>query len=428
MATSGKKTPASGKAASAKKRGADVIRLPVQPSGNARKDAIDKLVADAEKLYGPGCVQRAERTYASYTLRRPTGILSVDMAMAGGWPAAAPSVLVGPDGAGKDYLLWRTAAEAQRIYGKDFTMACYFTEFKPDKLYMRNYCGFQIALSETELEDLDRARHQMGQPGLTPEDLDHYRTQIGNFVAIYGLSADHGFDEVFKCVDSNLFQIVAVNSVGSMQTEAKEKTDSFEEFAQQRNEAMLLSKAMPKFSMYLNRRDQFDGPNETTLLLVNQVRSADGAKKGMPGRPVQDKDTYKTASNAWALKHHKAIELFLHNGARILDLEVKPPMVLGRKKQWELTKGKLGTHEGIKGEFDYFFGEGADIAGDILSVAVLSGVIDLSGSYYAFDDGGFKMGVRGAPKAADMLRTNGDFADYIRKCCYQAQGLSCRHR
>ena len=99
------------------------------PTAKDRAKAIDSIVNAAARKYGGGRVELSENTNSSYLLRRPTGILSLDLAMAGGWPAAAPNVLVGPDGVGKDYLLWRTMAEAQRTYGEDFCAAVYFTEF-----------------------------------------------------------------------------------------------------------------------------------------------------------------------------------------------------------------------------------------------------------------------------------------------------------
>jgi hypothetical protein len=394
---------------------------------NERRLAADKIIAEAAKKYGNGYVERSEKMNSSYLLRRPTGIVSIDIAMAGGWPAAAPSVLVGPDGAGKDYLLWRTAAETQKLYGEEFCMACYFTEFKPDKLFMKDMCGFQIAFTEDEIEELDMARRKMGKPTLTSHDQDHYRHQVGTFIPILGLSADHGFDEVFKFLDANICQIVAVNSIGSMQTEAKENTDSFEEFPQQRNEASLLSKVMPKFSMYLNRSDN-DKPNETSLILVNQVRSKDAAQRPMKGRVPQEKDGYKTASNAWALKHHKAIELFVHNGPRIYDEEAKPPLPLGRKKQWELTKGKLGTHEGIKGEFDFFFGEGADILGDLVTTSLKLDIVQANGSWMTYDADGFKFKTQGAARVLELLRKQPELVAHLRERCFQEAGFLCRHR
>jgi hypothetical protein len=213
-----------------------------------------------------------------------------------------------------------------------------------------------------------------------------------------------------------------------MQTEAKEQADSYEEFPQQRNEAMLLSKALPQFAMYMNQPDELGRPNETSLILVNQVRSKDAATRVMKGRVPQEKDGYKSAANSWALKHGKAIELFLHNGSKIYDETSKPPQVLGRKKQWEITKGKLGTHEGIKGEFDYFFGFGADILGDLVSTASSLGILEINGAWVSYDQDGFKLKTQGAARVIDALRSRPDFAEHLRLRCYQEANTLCRHR
>jgi hypothetical protein len=424
--TKGKKPAGSAKAAD-----------PETPGGLSKAQRLDRVLADAEKRYGPGRVQRASETAGSYLLRRPTGILSLDLGLAGGFPAAAPSVIVGPDGAGKDYLLWLTAAECQRLYGDDFCCAIYFTEFKPDKQYMKDFCGFQVAFSEQEIEELNLIRITKGQPELTEDEIDHYRHQIGNVTFIYGVTAEEGFDTIFDLLQENICQFIAVNSLGYLQTEAKEKTEGFEEFAQRSSEATLLSKVMPQFSMYLNRGGPGGEPNETSLLLLNQVRANDAPVRAMPGRPPQEKDKYKAAVSAWALKHGKAIELFIHNGRRIYDEagaagssfgSEKEKLVLGRFKQWELTKGKLGTHEGIKGELKYFYGEGVDKVGDLITVALRYGVLSQKGSWYVYDEGvEYDFKVNSLARAYEHLRGAPEAVEHLKARCYQEAGIPFRH-
>jgi hypothetical protein len=400
---------------------------PVVLNAKDRKSRIDSVIAAADKKHGPGAVARAKDVNASYLLRRPTGIISVDIAMAGGWPASAPSVLVGPEGAGKDYLLWRTAAESQRLYGDDFCMATYFTEFKPDKRYMKEQCGFHIAFTEDEIEELDKARVEAGFNSLTAAELDYYRHEIGQFIPIMGISADKGFDEIFNILDANVCQIVAVNSIGFLQTEAKEDTESFEDFAQRSSEASLMSKVMPKLAMYMNRGCSIDGaPNETSLILVNQVRSQDQQKRPMKGMPVQDKDKYKPALASHALKHGKAIELMVHNGSNIWDGD--KAYILGRKKSWEILKGKLGTHEGIRGEFNHFYDFGADVIGDLVDTAAKYGVVTVAGSWYSMDENGFKFKTQGAAPLMSLVRKEEDLAEYLRLRCYQEAKIIYRHK
>jgi hypothetical protein len=387
-----------------------------------RKLMIDQLIEDGERIHGPGKVQRAQDANASYLLRRPTGITSLDIALAGGFPAAAPSVIVGPDGAGKDYMLWLTAAEAQRRYGEDFSMAVYFTEFKPDKHFMKAVCGLQIAYSEEEITELNTARIAAGHEELSNDELDYLRHQVGEIVTIYGVSADKGFDRIFACLESGVFQLIAVNSIGFLQTEAKEDKDSFEEHAQRSSEASLLSRALPKMAMTLNAGTEF-GPNESSLILVNQVRSTEHKKPVMKGRMPQAKDEYKTASNSWALKHGKAIELFIHLGGVIYDESTKE--VLGRLRTWEITKGKLGTHEGIKGQFNFFHDGGVDLEGDLLAVCQKFGIITGSG-WYSFDEvDKFKFKLQGS-RVIQRLREDRELFDYLRIRCMQEANVICR--
>ena len=148
----------------------------------------------------------------------------------------------------------------------------------------------------------------------------------------------------------------------------------------------------------------------------------------MKGRVPQEKDGYKTAANAWALKHGKALELFVHNGPKIYDEEAKPPYPLGRKKSWEITKGKLGTHEGIRGEFDYLYGFGADIYGDLVNTAIKLGVIQLSGSWVSYDSEGFRFKTQGAARVLELMRKETELAEHLKTRCFQAAETLCRHR
>lgn len=405
------------------KREPDPVRVPQTTDRRARLEAVISQINNQMKHK---VVRLANETSSSYLLRRPTGITSLDIALVGGIPASAPIVIVGPDSAGKDYLLWRICAETQRIYGEDFAMAVYLTEFRPDKRYMRDYCGLKIAMSDAELDEIDLARSQQGLDPLSEEDRNRYQEQVGKIFLIYGVTAEEGFDAVIDLVSSNGCQIVAVNSIGFLQTEAKEDTESFKDFAQRSNEAILLSKFLPKLMMTLNRDLPGDERNETSLILINQVRSKDNVRP-IPGRPVMDKDKYRPAVEAHALKHGKALELMVHNGKKIYDEESQ--IVLGREKQWEFLKGKLGFHEGVRGNFKYFFDTGADIVGDLIDVCKQLGIFQVSGSWVEYSkDGDTVFRCQGDGKIRAYFRDNPEVIDELRDACFRKSGIVYRHR
>ncbi len=384
------------------------------------QDVINRINAEAKS----NVIRLAKDEDCSYILRRPTGITSLDIALAGGFPASAPSVIVGPDGAGKDYVLWRSCAEVQKTYGKDFNMVAFLTEFKLDKRFMREICGLKIAFTDEEIDELNEARTRIGMDPLTKEEKKEYTSQVGEIGVILGVTAEEGFDAILDVIESNTCQMVIVNSIGFLQTEAKEAVDSFKDFAQQRNEAMLLSKVMPALSMRLNKSSQ-DDKNETAIILVNQVRSKDNAVQ-IRGRPTMERDTYKAGSAAWALKHGKAIELMIHKGKK--HIEVDTNAVLGREVPWELTKGKLGTHDGLKGSFDFFFDGGADVVGDLYNTAVSLGLLRVGGAWVSYEHPEYGFKAQGKSGARRKIIEDAEFYAHLRDECFKAAGVIYRHR
>lgn len=390
------------------------------PGKRSLQDVVSAINAEAKSQV----IGMADDETYGYLLRRPTGLTSLDLKLAGGWPESSPNVLVGPDGVGKDYLLWRTCAEVQRNYGEEARILIYFTEFLPDKEFMR-WAGFLVAYTDEELDEIDVGLQLNGKPPLTAERRTELQTQIGEVSIIIGEVAEVAFDAIQKVLESGVCQIIAVNSIGCLQTAAKEQTDSFEEFAQQRNEASLLSKVMPKFALIQNRRLADGTRNETTMIYVNQVRSKDAART-MPGRPAQAKDTYKAGSNSHALKHGKAIELFLHKGSDHWDDKTKT--YLGREIRWETSKGKLGVHDGIKGSYNFFFNGGIDIVGDLVATALSLEILERNGSWITYEHPTLGFNVQGEAAATKKVAASTEMFDTIRNDCFRASKIVCRFK
>lgn len=416
-----KKGPAKAPTKGAAKK--ESTALATRPSAISVMEKINAKYAKESPGRGP-VVSLASAANCSYALRRPTGILSLDLKLAGGFPASAPSVIFGAEGVGKDYLLWRTCGETQQIYGEDFCMAVYLTEFKPDKGQMR-MAGLRVAYSDEEIAEVEGIRAGRGDPPLTEEELAHMRDQVGTILIIAGVTAEDGFDALCDFLESNTCQIIAVNSVGFLQTEAKEATDSFSEFAQQRNEAMLLTKAFPKFAMLMNRLGTL---NETAILLINQVRAKDGPPpRKRPGMPVTDKDKYKAAAQSNAMRHGLAIEVALWRGGMIWDDVEKKPV--GKHVTWELSKGKLGTHDGPRGEYDYYYEGGIDIFEDAINVALGMEVITEPKTgwfHFKHEEHGFE--IYGRPKVRKLLRDTRAVFEAVRVVCLQTAGVNFRYR
>lgn len=395
----------------------------------SKKDRISHLIESVNSDFKAPVIRRASETATDYLLRRPTGILSLDIGLAGGWPAGAMSLITGPDGAGKDFLLNLSMAQQQQIHGDDFAALVYSTEFKFDKQFARDMAGLKVAMTDEEIDALNQSREEQGLPHLTDEEVWHYQEKEGELLIVDGVIADDGLDICLDTVASNEFQIVAINSLGVFQTAAKEEAvekEGLSKHAIQSNEAQLLSRFMPALFMCLNRLDDLGRRNRTTVLATNQVRANRDAGRPPPGRKVSAKSKYKSGSGSRALAHGKAFELMLHKGPPHVDKHTKPPMILGREVQWETLKAKLGTHEGKRGTYDYWFDSGADVLEDLIHTGVLYEVIDQAGSWYTYTTpSGETVKSQGTRDLRVFFDDNPDQVNAVRKACFRAAGVNC---
>lgn len=396
-------------------------------STTSRRTSLDQLIASVNKAAGADVIRRASDATTSHTLRRPTGIPCLDIALAGGFPGGALCVVTGPDGAGKDYIINCAIRELQRIYGEETRVAIFSTEFPYDKVFAKDICGVAVGFTDEEIAEIEHARQNQGLDPLTAEEHAHYKREIGEILLIQGVIADHGLNVVLKCLETGAFQLIAINSLGVFETAAKEDVEDLQEHAIQSNEAQLLSRFIPKMFMLLNRPLKDGTRNETSLLAANQVRANRDMPRMKPGMPIPASMRYQPASGSKALAHGKAIDVMLHKGSVIVDKELDPPQVLGRTINWELAKGKLGTHDSKKGSYDFYFDGGADLASSLLSEAVRLGVIEQGGAWYGYQDGVHDFRAQGVDAAKAKL-----FDPEVFRAVYaatmKAAGIVCRYR
>ena len=163
--------------------------------------------------------------------------------------------------------------------------------------------------------------------------------------------------------------------------------------------------------------------NETSVLLINQVRAKDGAVN-VRGRVAGDRDRYKAAAQSMALRHGLAIEVSLYRGSAIYDEGAKE--YLGRDVKWETTKGKLGTHDGIRGEYTYLYDGGIDAASDVIAVAEKLGLIKRNGSWFEYPTLGIK--TQGSEGLRYKLRNDPELSARIRNECLVASKVDLRYR
>ena len=367
------------------------------------RDDPDDVLEVIQSLAGEGVVvQRGQDLEGRMDLRRSSGLVTLDIACNGGLPAGGLCQIDGADSVGKNLLLYHYFARCQKTYGDACNIMMVSFEPVYDKMFARRV-GVKVALSGYEIGIEDRKRKDKNLPALTKKEKDVLATdQIGRFHLVRGSIAERMLQVVADATATNIYQIMGIDSWDAMLPQAGSSKD-LEDNAKVADASGVQTRWMSKVFgaltpqkicpacykhplefktmgpakyVYICKPCGWKGKhpymweNETTLIGIRQVR-ANMNKMGMHARDTK-------VGGSHALRHGKLIDIELRKGEGIVDGKTK----IGKEVNWEITKGKAGTHEGLKGMFRYFYEPPKiDIAGDLLSYALPAGIIERSGGY-----------------------------------------------
>ena len=344
-----------------------------------RRKKLENVVEDINRKI-PGAISFAEDTDGSFILRRPTGILSLDNALRGGFPKGIIEI-IGEPNIGKTALVCKTAVEVQNNYKENSCIGIIAIE-KFDKKFWKDL-GLKIAFSDEEIKYMEEG---LGRK-LTETEFSQYKEQVGEIVISPALTVEDALEVCLGMVKSKLFQLIIVDSIGAVVTDAQnEKTLDEKTYGG-------IAGPMGTFVNKVNLLNE-----NTTILIVNQLR--DNLKMKNPYD-----DPYKEAGG-WALKHAKLVSLRMTRGEQIKKKVQTNDLIIGRYVNWVIKKGKGGTPEGSKGSYPFYKGKygytlGIDTIQDIILTGVEYDVIEKAGAWFSF--GGEKLG-QGLEEATENLR------------------------
>lgn len=371
--------------------------------------AMERVKTMAARRKMPDAVMFATDLYNPFDLRRPSGIMSLDLESGGGLPAGGLSQIDGPESTGKNYLLFQYMRQCQRIYGEEaaIAMACFETTI--DKDYARKV-GVSVAYSEYEIEAINRSRRERGEGPLPKAEVEAMMSQLGVFVILRG-DAANTMDGILELAASGAYQIIGVDSWDTMLTSGEEEK-SMTKAPQVAAQAGMHTVFMNKYHAIMNRRVS-GGENETTVIGIRQVR-ADMHSSGMYQREWKSK-------GAHSLRHGKLVDITLVGGKSIVDTDKRK---IGKYVNWEITKGKAGCHEGPKGDWIYYFEPPkADLVADLWATAKLTGAVRREKGVYKIGTlEGEEEGILAAIAKDESL------ADAIRNEIVCIRGLNIRYR
>ncbi|HEX8763492.1 MAG TPA: recombinase RecA [Candidatus Saccharimonadales bacterium] len=329
----------------------DVKDAAKAPANEGKVKALGLALEQIEKQFGKGSIMKlGEHGSFAQVETISTGSISLDLALGGGLPKGRIVEIYGPESSGKTTLTLHAIAEVQKAGG---TAAFIDAEHALDPSYAK-----RIGV------DVDNLL--LSQPDNGEQALEITET----------------------LVRSNAVDIIVVDSVAALVPRAEIEGDMGDSLPGL--QARLMSQALRKLTGVINR-------SKATVVFINQIRMKIGVMFGNP----------ETTTGGNALKFYASVRMDIRRTGQIKSAE----SVIGNRTRVKVVKNKIAPPF-REAEFDIMYNEGISRSGDILDQAVIRGIVDKSGAWFAYGDQ--KIG-QGREAAKTYLNENPKVAQEVDK-------------
>jgi len=354
---------------------------------------IDDVLNRLKSRY-PGRVFTGREYTMPWMVRRlPTGVIDLDIALNGGFPAGGLSVLVGKPGVGKNWVANKVIQRQQQIYGEDTNIGVINTETCYDKVFAQ-LSGVSVALSDDEIGVLASEFKEDTGNDMEEAEVKKYMSQIGTFVTTMPDTAEKCLQIAVDMVSSRAFHVVVIDSFGSLLIDADEDK-SLDENVKVAGPSSVNTQFMKKLSNAL-APDKDGNPNLTCILGINQAR--DNQNRANKYSPELKE------SGGWALKHGRLVTVELSPAGKVRSGGKKTGLIVGKKVRWNISKQKAGGHEGGSGVYDFIWSRcGMDPGVHLVDIAVDYDVVKRSGTWYSYDGERLGQGLFASAAAAEEM-------------------------
>ena len=412
--------------------------MPKKKADNApsRNDRAAALMADVnKKSRGRAALMPASEYVLPYlTKRLPTGILTLDLTLKGGFPAGGVSQVIGRRNAGKTLMMWLVVRQLQHLLGDDMKVLLAMTELQADRGQARSL-GVKISMGHEYVESTDRARKAAGWTSLSKEEKTDLLTEIGTIHELHAMAAEDFYDVILRAIEENIYHLVVIDSIGNVLSAAEQENDSVHDKTYG-GAAAPNTTFLKKLTNLLTMKNEWGQTRDTCVIGINQVRDN-----------IKDPNKAYKSPGGNALEHAKLVDIWVESGKMLGgDVPVYTPegwkqkfIPTGKEVHWRIEKGKAGMHEGEKGTyvFDFAFSN-VDFYMDTLIAGVTNGVIEQAGGWLGILDPNeqgkylFRVNGRDAFLAAlkqdavDKAAANdpNSMMNYIRDACFKKAGIN----
>jgi len=292
-------------------------------SKDGKSEALKLAMAQITKQFGDGAIMKLGETPKMDVELLPSGSLSLDLALGGGWPKGRIIEIYGPESSGKTTLALHAIAEMQKQGGQ---AAFIDAEHALDPAYAKKI-------------GVDTANLLISQPDNGEQALEICET----------------------LVRSNAVDLIVVDSVAALVPQAE--IDGEMGDAQMGLQARLMSQAMRKLTGIISK-------SRATVIFINQIRMKIGVMFGNP----------ETTTGGNALKFYASVRVDIRRIGQIKDGD----NISGNRTKIKVVKNKIAAPFRTA-EFDVMYNEGISKAGDVLDLGVSYGVLEKAGAFIKYN-------------------------------------------